>query len=559
MNYLSSDYDFYHMRDSYGSDLCHFPDKSLKELVELANNDDNCVAFNTLGFLKYETCPVDDLKWLPGDINPTNGIYIKRKKSITVILNVYRRPQHLKEQFEAILNQTVKPDQIYIWNNGCDWDFSLYKNHEKVTFFDCNRNMGVWSRFLVALNTKTDYICVLDDDTIPGKRWFENCLTTLKKVNGLLGTVGIIFKQGYKYEIEKRVGWPEPNDNIQEVDITGHSWFFKKGLINSFVKNIPDLEICKTSGEDIHFSYILNKKLGFKTYVPPHPKENLDYWGSIPEKAWKYGTDENAISQNIELSKNFDKTFLFYFKKGFETIENTKHFLRNYNQSLMFFLKKINKKEPFALIRLGDGEYNILIDNSLSVNEGWNYKSGSILNKHLIEAINLDYKNVYYGISAPCDSKYVNTYYRNNLKNSSNLTFANILCNSNYIKFKNFIENTDGNIVLIGCSKPDDQYIGRLKIIDYYRISSNLVDKWDEEYKIHFEETQNLARRYKGQLFFISGGPVAKVLIYKMYEANPKNIYLDVGSAIDPYTKGVKTRPYHNNETNFGKHSCFFD
>ena len=43
-----------------------------------------------------------------------------------------------------------------------------------------NYNYGVWARFAYALNARTDYVCVLDDDTIPGNRWLGNCLNTYR-------------------------------------------------------------------------------------------------------------------------------------------------------------------------------------------------------------------------------------------------------------------------------------------------------------------------------------------------------------------------------------------
>jgi hypothetical protein len=34
-----------------------------------------------------------------------------------------------------------------------------------------NYNFGVWARFAFALNATTKYVCVFDDDTLPGKKW----------------------------------------------------------------------------------------------------------------------------------------------------------------------------------------------------------------------------------------------------------------------------------------------------------------------------------------------------------------------------------------------------
>lgn len=84
---------------------------------------------------------------------------------ITAILNGYKRPQFLQEQVDAINNQTIKPVEIMLWQNNTEgFDSELTS---KLTTASSNKNLGVWARFAFALNAKTEYICIFDDDTIP--------------------------------------------------------------------------------------------------------------------------------------------------------------------------------------------------------------------------------------------------------------------------------------------------------------------------------------------------------------------------------------------------------
>ena len=53
-----------------------------------------------------------------------------------------------------------------------------------------------------------------------------------------------------------------------------------------------------------------------------------------------------------------------------------------------------------------------------------------------------------------------------------------------------------------------------------------------------------LAQSVQKHVFFVSGGPMAKVLISYMWTSNKANIYIDFGSSMDEVLKGVKTRPY---------------
>jgi len=278
---------------------------------------------------------------------------------ISVILTVYARPQNLDLQLEAINNQSIKPKEIIIVldkNINVDFDTKKYNQYQIVSF---NKNIGVWGRFSIALLTSQPYICIFDDDTIPGNKWFENCLNTYKKVDGLLGTVGVLFNKGsLDYNYSKRIGWPDPNESIEEVDIVGHSWFFKRKHIEHFWQKTSKHSEFKKSGEDIHFSYILKKTLGLNTYVPPHPKGDLSFWGSLPEYATKFGSDENALSlevlSTLRMSSYMKKVrgdgFRFVSEKDNKSLNfepnlkaNTNYFIKNGYATFKLFIKRIIK------------------------------------------------------------------------------------------------------------------------------------------------------------------------------------------------------------------------
>jgi hypothetical protein len=243
------------------------------------------------------------------------------EKNFTVVLNCYKRPHTLKEQYEALLNQTIKPKEILIWQNK--GDLEDFKPLDEFVFREAkssisNANFGVWSRFAYALNAQNENIAVFDDDTIPGCRWLENCIETWEEGNeGLLGTIGVI-SNDLSYNNYSRFGWANPNEKTEKVDFVGHSWVFKKEWLGAFWREAvsPDSIFC---GEDVHFSYAIQKYLGLNTYVPKHPFFEKDFWGSIPEKAMEYGTESHCVSINMHQS-HFGKTLQNYYNKGFKFI-----------------------------------------------------------------------------------------------------------------------------------------------------------------------------------------------------------------------------------------------
>jgi len=236
---------------------------------------------------------------------------------ITVILNGYKRPFFLREQIEAINNQTIKPKEIMLWQNNSDgFDDDLTSS---ITTAKSNKNLGVWARFAFALNAKSEYVCVFDDDTIPGSMWFENCLETMKTHEGLLGTIGLIYNNKNSYLPNKRYGWDNPNNTPTRVDIVGHAWFFKREWLTTFWRELPPLGFDYV-GEDMHFSYMIQKYLGLNTYVPPHPKHVPEMWGSL--KGWDMGTEKHGLSLIPENINKMNEYYKHIINNGFKIINS---------------------------------------------------------------------------------------------------------------------------------------------------------------------------------------------------------------------------------------------
>lgn len=216
---------------------------------------------------------------------------------VTVILNGYKRPQALQEQYLAIKNQTHNKINIMMWSNFAKEAAGQYPQDiiNSFTSAFCNQNLGVWARFAFALNAHTKYICIIDDDTIPGKKWIENCINTMNTNYGLLGCRGVkMIDDSYRnypacnYESVTR------NTQVERVDIMGHSWFFERDWLRAYWLEAPSVDL-KYGGEDMHFSYVLQKYYNLFTYVPPQPENDPEMWGSINPS--KYGEDMVATSR----------------------------------------------------------------------------------------------------------------------------------------------------------------------------------------------------------------------------------------------------------------------
>lgn len=248
--------------------------------------------------------------------------------SISVILSGFKRPYSTDQQFKAIINQTYKPSEIIFWHNDSDKKIEFPPSvTSRCKYIRSTENYGVWGRFAVALMSKSEYVCVIDDDTIPGLRWLENCMQTIKEHDGILTTRGVIANQdklrGYpgagSYEA---FGWCNPNEKTVRVDIGCHCWFFNRNILRAFWAEAPN-NLPMNYGEDMHLSYAAQKHFSLSTYVPPHPKNDLSFWGSQPDTGKQYGEDSVAISWNNTANQGMNDYWNYILNQGFKTIGAT--------------------------------------------------------------------------------------------------------------------------------------------------------------------------------------------------------------------------------------------
>lgn len=473
---------------------------------------------------------------------------------ITAILNVFRRPDNLALQINAILGQSIPPKAIFIWNNGnYNIDLSIYKNnHTFFKVFDCNYNSGVWARFMISQLAETPYICIFDDDTIPGKNWFKNCLNCMNIKEALYGTIGVIYKNETNYQVYKRYGWDGYTTIPKPVDIVGHSWFFKKEWINYLLREPSKVNEYFCVGEDMTFSYMLQKYANIATYVPPHPENDLSLFGSIPKTAWEYGCDGNSGSSGA----GFDNVINKYRGEGFRTL------IQRQNATSIgdfhYFIDKINNFIPFALIRPADGEYQILQNNTLTNIDNWTFtKDGKLCNDLRKSIILASKKNCYVGIPCGCCNFNMGKWYTLTFQlHPLYTTFANIFVNKNWKNWVNYLIEDKVPFIFIGANiLPANLFL----IQKYIHIPLDLVNDWDTKGEEFLSMILGEIKKYKYKLFLFSGGPISKICIANAWNEHPYNIYLDVGSSLDIFMKGQSNREYTITDSPLSKLVCKFD
>jgi len=200
-------------------------------------------------------------------------------RSYSVVIGLYKGEKWLYKIIDSCFNQSIKPKKIIIWNQSNTQNYDLIENiqlyDDTLQFISCN-NYGVYARFSAALLTEADRYLILDDDTIPGSKWVENCYETLTQVdpNSILGYRGIRLKPDALYDVE---AFEKGTTSITEVDLCGHAWFVTRKHILNMFEHKP---VNYFNGEDTHLSAINQIKDGVKTYIPKQLISDPQTWGS---------------------------------------------------------------------------------------------------------------------------------------------------------------------------------------------------------------------------------------------------------------------------------------
>jgi glycosyltransferase involved in cell wall biosynthesis len=99
-------------------------------------------------------------------------------QNLTVCILSFNRPEYLRQALESVLNQTLQPKEIIIYDNGSDE--SVYRSVEdllskKIKWIGSKYNNGsTWNFNRAICNTKTKYIMLFHDDDRLHKNFLEN-------------------------------------------------------------------------------------------------------------------------------------------------------------------------------------------------------------------------------------------------------------------------------------------------------------------------------------------------------------------------------------------------
>jgi hypothetical protein len=234
--------------------------------------------------------------------------------------------------------------------------------------------------------------------------------------------------------------------------------------------------------------------------------------------------------------------------------------MEKFSSDFSRFWELINTNINFAFARYADGE--VMLMKGQAITDGTQassidkWKSPNRLTKvgeQLLETLNHVEDNYFYAISSITDNVNDYTFLKNNInQKEDNLTFVNLWINANYnLMVKNLCSNKR-EVILI-CNKDAKKENFPFNVIDITPFPNDCINFWEENDKSFIDEITKKYSSLNNQLFFISCGPISEIIIDVLYKANPNNTYVDVGSSIDEFVHGYKTRPYMDSNSYYSK------
>jgi len=163
--------------------------------------------------------------------------------------------------------------------------------------------------------------------------------------------------------------------------------------------------------------------------------------------------------------------------------------------------------------------------------------------------VSLTEENFYIGIilkpTPICSLEMMKWFFDRVKQDQKYLISASIFVNANYQLFLEFIKCVDEEVVLFANEGANIQNLP-FPVKEFYGVPTEGILFYEQHEDSFINDIHARAKKYQNTLFIACAGTLAKVVAYEGWKVNKTNRYVDVGSALDEFLFGRKTRSYQN-------------
>lgn len=231
----------------------------------------------------------------------------------------------------------------------------------------------------------------------------------------------------------------------------------------------------------------------------------------------------------------------------------------------------IEAKKPFAFVRWGDGEIAVALGHPVgeqslvNQNQECVFKQGgqTKLGDALRDSLEVQGPDIHYGIPCRCcASKQEHEIMVNSVQNSP-VVPNTIFGNAAYKWFIDWIHTLNEKGITVSLMV---NYLGQnniekypFKVNRFFPVPSNCIEEFEKNGDRLLDQVREFAKSMNGHFVMVAAGPMSEPFIIEMWKSNPNNIYFDVGSSLDVYTKhGIlnTSRPHHDPKNHYASVEC---
>jgi hypothetical protein len=238
----------------------------------------------------------------------------------------------------------------------------------------------------------------------------------------------------------------------------------------------------------------------------------------------------------------------------------------SFSDDLKFIFNKLKNNEYFAFSKYADGEFRILKNHYIDIlaKENGEFKydpndnTDLFYRDQLIKSFQFQHPEYYVGIGCRCcmGDESFRWMLDNSHQKEMNVTWANIFVNSNYIFYKeNIIPFYSQREIVLVCNHKSNLNALPFNVVKDFRVGTNA---YKDDFSL-VEEILNWIEvgQIENKLFLFCAGPFGNILAHRLFEKNPYNTYMDVGSTLDPLLGLGNTRCYLSGHATLNK-SCIW-
>jgi len=117
------------------------------------------------------------------------------KEKVSVIVVTYNRPKDVMETIESLFNQSVKPFEVIVIDDGSNFHPNIEFRAETLKVIRFDQEVGLSNARNYGINiAKGDYIAFIDDDAIAEKKWIEEIKKGLENADVIGGAIKPLYQ-----------------------------------------------------------------------------------------------------------------------------------------------------------------------------------------------------------------------------------------------------------------------------------------------------------------------------------------------------------------------------